>query len=81
MAASTNHVHQQSNSNNNNNNNYPEEKVPCENGKQILSLGCNNMETMEFHSECNSDITAGKPTIFSLLCTTVLYLLGDIFSD
>lgn len=48
MAASTNQL----------SNNFPEEKVPCENGKQILSLGCNKADTMEFHSECSSDITA-----------------------
>lgn len=37
-----------------------EEKVSCENGKQILSLGCNDAETMEIHSECNSETTASK---------------------
>lgn len=37
----------------------PEEKPPaCVNGRQILSLGCNSADTMEFHSECNSDVTA-----------------------
>ncbi|XP_065222448.1 uncharacterized protein LOC135847000 [Planococcus citri] len=39
--------------------NMPEEKVNCEKGKQMLSLGCTKPETMEFQSECNSDVTAG----------------------
>ncbi len=49
MAASTNQIRS----------NFAEEKVSCENGKQILTLGCKNADTMEFQSECSSEVTAG----------------------